>query len=260
MGPGLYNQTRDRLLSTGNAARLLSVTPDTVLKWIKSGRLPAVRTAGGHYRVARRDIDGLMGENAGTTPATRGGFVYCWEYYASGEETSPGCAGCLVYRARARRCYEMSGLAREAGFAGAFCRTNCEECAYYQEVVQRHRRVLIVTERASLRERLLEDSAESGLELRFAGSEYDCSALCADFRPEYVVVDAALPKRERASLCSHLAADPRVPGVQIILAVRDEGAEQEGTPAGEGALPRTFSLAELEKHIIGLEVTPKMTA
>jgi DNA-binding response OmpR family regulator len=154
----------------------------------------------------------------------------------------------------------MSGLAREAGFAGAYCQTSCEECAYYQEVVGRHRRVLIVTDSGDLPDRLLEESASSSIELRFARSEYECSALCAEFRPEYVVVDAALPKRARASLCAHLAADPRIPGVQIILAVRREGAEQVLIAAGERALPRTFSLAELENHIIGLEVTPEMTA
>jgi excisionase family DNA binding protein len=34
------------LLSTGRAAELCSVTPDTILKWIKRGRLSGVRTAG----------------------------------------------------------------------------------------------------------------------------------------------------------------------------------------------------------------------
>ena len=45
------------MLSTGKVAKLLSVTPDTVLKWIKNGQLPATRTAGGHYRIAQRDLD-----------------------------------------------------------------------------------------------------------------------------------------------------------------------------------------------------------
>ena len=33
-----------RFLTTGQAAELCSVTPDTVLKWIRSGRLAAART------------------------------------------------------------------------------------------------------------------------------------------------------------------------------------------------------------------------
>ena len=48
------------MLSTGKVAKLRSVTPDTVLKWIKGGQLPAIRTAGGHYRIARRDLDGHL--------------------------------------------------------------------------------------------------------------------------------------------------------------------------------------------------------
>lgn len=44
-------------VTTGEAARLCSVTADAVQKWIRLGRLTAQRTAGGHYRIARRDIE-----------------------------------------------------------------------------------------------------------------------------------------------------------------------------------------------------------
>lgn len=262
MARRLDNQNRDRLFSTGKVAQRLSVTPDTVLKWIKSGRLPAIRTAGGHYRVAECDLDGLLSDDLGpdTSPITNG-FVYCWEYYAVGDEPNDDCLGCLVYRARARRCYEMSGLATDAGYAGAYCRTSCDECAYYQEVVQSTRRVLVVTRSADLRQRLQEDGTGGRLELEFAGSEYECSAASAEFRPDYVVIDGALPKRERASLCSHLSSDPRIPGVQIILAVLGDCAPAEQTDVGVSqALPRAFSLSQLEEHITGLEVTPKLHA
>jgi excisionase family DNA binding protein len=250
------------LLSTGKVAQRLSVTPDTVLKWIKSGRLPAIRTAGGHYRVSESDLHGLIGDDLGpgTSPGANG-FVYCWEYYAAGDEPKEDCLGCLVYRARARRCYEMSGLAVETGYAGAYCKTSCDECAYYQEVVRSTWRVLIVTQSEDLRQRLREDGAGSRLEVVFAGSEYECSAACAEFRPDYVVIDCALPKRARESLCSHLATDPRIPGVQIILAVPGDRSFAEHTDLGvDRALPRAFSLSELEEHITGLEVTPKIHA
>jgi excisionase family DNA binding protein len=260
MARRLDNQNRDRLFSTGKVAQRLSVTPDTVLKWIKSGRLPAIRTAGGHYRVAECDLDGLLSDDLGpdTSPITNG-FVYCWEYYAVGDEPNDDCLGCLVYRARARRCYEMSGLAREVGYSGAYCESTCENCTYYQEVIRRPRRVLIVTESLELQRRLVRATTNSNLALEFVSSEYECSAACDTFRPEYVVIDATIPKQVRASLCSHLAVDPRIPGVQIILAVHDDEA---ASTAGESsrALPRTFHLAELEDHIIGLEVTPAATA
>lgn len=259
MASGLQTRKRTRRLSTGQVARLLSVTPDTVLKWIKGGRLRAVRTAGGHYRVAQEDVDLLVSADVGQRPSDAGDFLYCWEYYADGGEPAESCRACLVYRARARRCYEMSGLAREVGYAGAYCENTCSECAYYLEVVNRPRRVLIVTESEELRRRLEEAAADSSLALEFAGSEYDCSAACDDFRPEYVVIDGTLSKRVRASLCSHLAVDPRVPGVQIILAVSG-GDVSPSTGETSRVLPRTFQLAELEDHIIGLEVRPLATA
>lgn len=47
-------------ISTGQAAKICAVTPDTVLKWIKGGRLNARRTPGGHYRIDRRDLQELQ--------------------------------------------------------------------------------------------------------------------------------------------------------------------------------------------------------
>ncbi len=42
---------KSNLLTTGQAAKLCEVTPDTVLKWIRKGRLRGGRTAGGHFRI-----------------------------------------------------------------------------------------------------------------------------------------------------------------------------------------------------------------
>jgi excisionase family DNA binding protein len=41
----------DIFISTGKAATICCVTPDTILKWIKKDKLKAVRTAGGHFRI-----------------------------------------------------------------------------------------------------------------------------------------------------------------------------------------------------------------
>lgn len=256
MAPGLHNPERSRMLSTGKVARLLSVTPDTVLKWIKNGRLRARRTAGGHYRVAQSDLDRLIGDRFETRTPDEGGFLYCWEYYAIDGEPGESCLECLVYRARARRCYEMSGLAREVGYAGTYCANSCGECSYYQEIVRRPRRVLIVTESDDLRHRIEQESSDSRFEVEFAHSEYACSAACEVFKPEYVVIDSSLSQPVRSSLCSHLAVDPRIPGVQIILAIAPDHVPTSLEDSGrdDRAIPRTFRLAELEDHIIGLEV------
>jgi len=254
---------RDRMLSTGKVARRLSVTPDTVLKWIKSGRLRAARTAGGHYRVAQADLDFLIEDGFETGSVGENGFLYCWEYYATDGEPGESCLDCLVYRTRARRCYEMSDLGTDVGYAGTYCTNTCDECDYYREVVRRRRRVLIVTESDKLRNRLERERSESNIDFTFASSEYECSAACHDFKPEYVVIDGSLSKPVRSSLCFHLAADPRIPGVQIILANATEDAahdSDETTKSLGRAIPRRFRLKELEEHIIGLEVKQPIRA
>ena len=53
---------KKRFLSTGEAARICSVTRDTVLKWIHSGRISAIRTMGGHHRIDFRDLERFMTE------------------------------------------------------------------------------------------------------------------------------------------------------------------------------------------------------
>jgi len=47
------------LMSIGRAARELGVTPSTVRRWTSTGLLPCVRTAGGHRRIDKADVDHL---------------------------------------------------------------------------------------------------------------------------------------------------------------------------------------------------------
>jgi len=250
------------MLSTGKVARMLSVTPDTVLKWIKNGRLPAVRTAGGHYRVAQEDVGSLVaGEEVSEEKSGATGFVHCWQYYGTPSGPNTRCLDCLVYRAQAIRCYEMSSLDSESGYAGVYCTSSCEECEYYRNVARPLRRVLIVSPSRDLRQRLDEGSADSVLELEFASSEYECAAICAEFRPDYVVIDGELSKRARESLCSHLATDRRIPGVTIILAIPENGrVAMDLDDEVVRAVPRSLDLEDLEHHIKKLEVKPRITA
>jgi len=50
----------ERPLTTGEVARHLYVSNGAVLKWIKSGKLKAYRTPGGHYRIKRRDFAAFL--------------------------------------------------------------------------------------------------------------------------------------------------------------------------------------------------------
>ncbi len=52
------------LLRVPEAARLLSLSPTTLKRWIRGGRLRSVQTPGGHHRIPRSEIQRLSGENA----------------------------------------------------------------------------------------------------------------------------------------------------------------------------------------------------
>ncbi len=240
-------------LSTGQAAKRLSVTPDTILKWIKRGKLPAVRTVGGHYRVARECIESILrfeGERqapARAIPFDR--FVHCWEFFSNSGRVSEGCQRCLVYRARAAKCYEMSSLTRKRGFEGLFCETSCEECPYYETRQSRPLNILIITDKEELKT-LAEHPEGSRLRIRYTSCEYECSLLVDTFRPDFVVVDCVIAQEKVRQLCQHLASDPRVPGLKIILAVPPQSRETaiESFPGVCSRIKRPFSLEELEEH------------
>lgn len=53
-------------MTTGEVARWLQVTVTTVNRWLVSGKLPHIRTPGGHYRIPR--VDFLAMVQKGTVP------------------------------------------------------------------------------------------------------------------------------------------------------------------------------------------------
>jgi excisionase family DNA binding protein len=51
---------RDEYLRAGDVARLLHVSPKTVARWATEGKLPYVRTLGGHRRFSGPQIQELV--------------------------------------------------------------------------------------------------------------------------------------------------------------------------------------------------------
>ncbi|HEX3542717.1 MAG TPA: helix-turn-helix domain-containing protein [Acidimicrobiales bacterium] len=49
----------DTYLSRGEAARRLGVPPRTIQQWARDGKIPCIRTFGGHRRFAAKDLDAL---------------------------------------------------------------------------------------------------------------------------------------------------------------------------------------------------------
>lgn len=50
----------DRLLPPREVARLFGVDPKTVTRWAKTGKIPSVKTPGGHRRYRQSDINAIL--------------------------------------------------------------------------------------------------------------------------------------------------------------------------------------------------------
>ena len=57
---GTENDQGRRFFTTSEVAGYCAVTNDGVLKWIKSGKLRAFSTPGGHYRVSAEDFRAFL--------------------------------------------------------------------------------------------------------------------------------------------------------------------------------------------------------
>jgi excisionase family DNA binding protein len=211
------------LLTTGKAARMCSVKPDTVLKWIKKGVLPACRTAGGHYRVEEHDLSLVLSQNGATESlkqetALCSRPMRCWEYMNNG----PGadCRDCVVYKVRASYCFRMVGAMKAAGHAKRFCSGICQECPYYRRVHGLPTNVLVITREESLIRNLAKRESAS-LAFRFARRGYDASAIITVFRPAFVIFDEVILERLGLALLDAIAADPRTMGTRILVAIRN---------------------------------------
>ena len=211
------------LLTTGQAAKLCEVTPDSILKWIRKGRLRGVRTAGGHYRVRLGDLqphlppgglENVSAEMSICLPQK----LRCWEYLSDRGAVRDDCKQCVVYQVRAVGCFLMAGLGPEIGHARRFCQTSCQDCVYYRRVTGRAVGVLVVTSDKGVIECLAKEPNEN-IAIRFARNAYEASAVVQEFRPAFAVVDEGLLATGQSDLLEWLAGDPRLPGLRMILAV-----------------------------------------
>ena len=245
----------NRFLTTSQAASLCSVTPDTVLKWIRSGYLPARRTAGGHHRIDKRDLEKVMmpsqPDSGLAHPESEHGHQYCWEHNGNGE-VREGCLQCSVYLMRAQRCYELARLGIEAGHAGVYCKESCEDCDYYRQVQGQGINVLVVTDDPDMTAMLRATADESSFDLQITDCEYNCSALINHFRPDFAVIDCSLGLETSRDISSHLIQDPRIPFVRLVLAGSEEEFPGECEKEVFARIHRPFTLEDIVECIKGI--------
>lgn len=54
------------LLTPAEVARMFRVDPKTVTRWARAGRLPCIKTLGGHRRFRRSDVERALVESGVT--------------------------------------------------------------------------------------------------------------------------------------------------------------------------------------------------
>ncbi len=247
-------------LTTGRAAELFSVTPDTILKWIKSGLLPARRTAGGHYRIGREDVGRLLSRGhqgvfrlprQKNQASTERHFRYCWEHNGKGELLE-GCRECAVYMLRAQRCYEVLKLAPQVDHNKLFCERSCQECDYYRIVREQATSILVVTDDQELAESLTGSGEQDLFRLEITDCEYKCSAMVEVFRPDYVVIDCSLGPEATRDICHHIVQDPRIPYARVILVGDEEEFPESCDKEVFARLEKPFAMRDITECIRGV--------
>jgi excisionase family DNA binding protein len=58
----MAEKNRDKLLTPREVAKRFAVDPKTVTRWAKTGKLPSVKTLGGHRRYRESVVDGLTAD------------------------------------------------------------------------------------------------------------------------------------------------------------------------------------------------------
>ncbi len=244
----------DSLLTTGEVARLFGVTPDAVLKWVKKGRLPATRTAGGHYRISR-EACAALGRTASPSDESRAGAEVrperepfaprCWEYFGRPGDPPEACRNCLVYQARVQHCYMLAELGEDAGHRCAFCRTDCIDCPFYRASYGLATTVVVITRDEALTRKLRRRIAPSKVSLHFARTGYDSSTLIGTLRPAVVVLDSDLAEVSEGSLAESISSDDRIPGVTVVIAQR-HGDEETVRKLAMPTIPAPFTAERIE--------------
>ena len=246
-------------LTTTQAAKLLSVSPDTVLKWVKAGKIKSYRTLGGHCRIPRSELAARLPDQGATTglpemalhPLT---YQYCWEYLAADGEISPDCKECITYRSRTRRCYELRDLPEGLGCLRVYCKSSCEECNYYHMVKEQGLNIILLgPNRRLFRDWDMGDNL-NGVQIRYAENEYECSVLVEQFRPDYIVVDCSFGRRRTGLVCSNIFNDVRIPVARIILASKTRKLKEYCDREVCGWITKPFTWQQLKDCIDGAQL------
>lgn len=193
---------KKKFLSTGQIAKKYSVTPDTVLKWIKNGKLSAQQTQGGHYRIDEVDVENqnfleLKKKNTIPNKAIPHKNIYCWEFMSDSDKINSKCKECIVFQSKTKKCYELVKLGTEIGHKKIYCENrNCKECKYFLNLQKISPNILVISDDKSLKEFLTQNIDTNKINLHISENEIESLVIMQYFIPNYVLVDYSLISRK----------------------------------------------------------------
>jgi excisionase family DNA binding protein len=249
------NEKKDYLTTT-QAARLMSVSPDTVLKWVKAGKVKSYRTLGGHFRIPVSELSIPPAAESGMASVTAGAarllsHQYCWEYLGDGE-VRPECQECITFRSRAKRCYQLKDLPEGLDGLNLMCDTECSDCEYFKQVNDQILNILVLSQSRNLIRDVDGLDKSDEYQIRFAESEYKAAVMIQQFRPDYIVIDCALGKRRTGMICHSLFDDIRLPVTRIILSSKSKAIGEFCDKDVFGWIQKPFAIQQLIDCISGV--------
>jgi len=146
----------------------------------------------------------------------------------------------------------MVKLPIEVGHAKSMCVVSCDHCNYYKLVKGQRYNVLVITRRSELQVSLDADLHKVNFNIAYVDSEYKCSMIINDFRPDYVVIDCTTFKERYHQIAKHLFEDHRLPVVRIILAGEKCELPEKCDKRFFAFIKSNFTTIELADHLENL--------
>jgi hypothetical protein len=119
---------------------------------------------------------------------------------------------------------------------------------YYRRVNDLATNVMLITQDNELIDNLAAEQ-DDRVTLRFASNAYEASAMFHDFQPAFAAVDVEHVPAHDTHLLDSLGADPRVPGIGVILVVPPDMTGRKRRTLNHdmivGVLEKPFSIDQL---------------
>lgn len=123
-------------LTTTEFARLCGVSRFTIINWTNKGKIRAIKTIGGQYRIPVSEAISFfeaMHREAHHNEQNNGGtgtLVHCWEYPQK-TNCDRQCKECLIYKKEIDCCFV---IVRQFGKGVIRCQGDCQDCDYFEKV------------------------------------------------------------------------------------------------------------------------------